>query len=191
MKKFLIGLGVVALLGFLAVMYVFSVKRSFVTQEHKIVTLQKKSQNSLSTMTNDLKSKGFVEGRYVKMLEMALDKLSSARKLNGALAVVNAIKEDNPEVSDDILKGIMNAIGGHYAKFESDQNATLDAVKILRDQTDPDNPILGDIAKYYGFPRINLDDYDKVVMSKAATKAFQTGELEAVNPFEESKAEKE
>ncbi len=192
MKKLWLILGVLVVVALLAAIYVFGVRNSFVSQEAKIVALQKKCQNTLSTMTNSLRSQGLVQAEYKDMLLKALDKVTSARKLSGALAVMNAIKEDNPTVSDDILKKIQNAIEGHYTKFESDQNTKVDAVRILRSQTDPAMFPRGAIAQFFGFPRITLDDYDQIIMSEEASKAFDTGKLAPVNPFgEESKAEKE
>lgn len=195
MKKlgifFVVGIGVLIVVVFLVTIYVVGVRNSFVGQERTIVALDKKCENTLSTMTNSLRSQGLVQKQYADMVLKAIDKLSSARKLSGALAVVNAIKEDNPTVSDDILKKILNAIEGHYAKFEADQNMKVDAVKIYRTQSDPDTFPRGAIAQAFGFPRIDLDKYDRVIMSQEAADAFETGKLAPVDPFGESKAEKQ
>jgi hypothetical protein len=103
--------------------------------------------------------------------------------IRGVAVVVNAIKEDNPNVSDEILRKIQNAIEGHYAKFEADQVTKVDAVTIYRAQADADTFPRGFLAQTFGFPRIDLDALDKVIMSEEASEAFQTGKLGPVDPF--------
>ena len=140
-------------------------------QEEGLKSQYKQNQNNYDNMwkkikevaqipemyTNDLKSvyEGAIKGRYGK---------------DGSQAVVQVIKEHNPNFDSSMYTQIQRVIESGRNNFSADQTTLLDKKRIYEKdlRSFPNNMLAG----LFGFPKINLAEID-IVTSDETDSAFK------------------
>jgi uncharacterized protein (UPF0333 family) len=175
-----IGLCVVLVIG--VGIYLFGINNSYANQEAAIKALHNKSKLAVSTLVNELPTQGLAVEKYQEILLKAIE---AAKKgtygPDGSKAVILALHEQNPNIDSEVIAKLQRVITARYSGVEAAQSATQDAIRIY--QGDLDSKPRGWIGRsLWGFPKINVADYD-VVIAGEAKEAFETHKLERVDPF--------
>lgn len=176
--KFWVVLGILAVL----VITVWSSYNSLVRQEIAFQEVHTKSKNALSRIINDMRSQGLAVDKYGEMVSKVLKEALQGRYgQKGAQGAVIAIAEQNPTIDSAVMTKLQAVISSGYAHFEQSQNEFIAARQAYKGTlaTFPSNIV----ANFFGFPRIKMDDFN-IVLSEEAGKAFDTGKMKPVNPFE-------
>jgi hypothetical protein len=154
------------------------VRNDFVRCENQLKAVVVDSQNVHASFTNGLKTQGLAVDKYG---DMVIKALTATHGQGGSQAAVLLLQKQNPDIDASIIGKLQAVIEAGYARFEQVQRSKIDTLRVYRNKLEsfPNNLI----ASTLNFPRVNLDEMEKIVTSADTKKAFSTGEMEPVNPF--------
>lgn len=180
MKKLGI-VGILAAIGLVGVACVGLLLGSFnkgVRFENNLKAFQAKGKNTLSTLANSLQSQGVVSEKYTSAVESAIKAASTGRYgASGVKAVALSIKEANIPVNDTLFVQWAAKADALWASYQADQNTVLDEVRRYRNWLqDPTTVITRTIG---GFPRIKLEEFEEIVVTEEADRAYKTKRVNA------------
>lgn len=149
-----------------------STQNDFVAQEASLEAQYMQNQNSYASYFNKVKEIAQVQKTYTNDLERLYKDAISARYGNeGTKALVEFIQENNPNLDASMYKQLMQVIEAGRNDFAADQKMLLDQRRVY--VTELNSFPSSAIAKFLGFPRIDLKKFDPV--TNAETKeAFST-----------------
>lgn len=169
--KIILGIfGVIVIFGVIAVSSVVGTRNDAVRQEAGIKAQYSQNQNNYSNYIAKLAETAQVPSMYMEDLTKLYSKVVEGRK-GSDQELFRFIKEANPTVDASIYKQIQQVIEAGRNSFEADQKTLLDKRRVYEValQSFPGNMVLG----AFGFPRLNLAEYDIVTDDKTA-EAFKT-----------------
>lgn len=155
-----------------------SINNTCVIQEQSIIAQYKQNQNNYDNYFKKLKETAQVPDIYVKDFKNVYDSIMSNRYGNeGSKAVFQWIQENNPTFDSNLYRQIQQVVEAGRNSFETNQKTLLDKKQIYESllRTFPD----GFIAKFMGFPKIKLEDYD-IVTSDITQEIFSTKKSEPI-----------
>lgn len=179
LAKVLIGVFVTGmLLTMMGVGSVIGINNDFVGQEAGLNAQYKQNQNNYDNMVK----KVLEVAQVPEMMTSDLEKVTKAAitgryGAEGSKAVFQFIKEQNPTVSSEIYLKVQQVIEAGRNSFEADQKVLLDKKRIY--ETQLNSFPTGAIARFMGFPRIDLAKID-IVTSARTEKAFDTKKDERI-----------
>lgn len=179
-KKFYVIGGVVLVLVLL--MMAVSYNNGFVSQEEGIIASHQDSKNVHASVFKNLKSQGVSVERYGDAVIEAIQAAMQGRYGGGSKAAFQWFKEHNPEISPDLYSKLQTSIEAGYNKFEAAQRNKIDRIRQYRSnlRSFPGSMVAG----FMGFPKIDLKEYEQIVLTGATEKAFEEGKDEPINPFD-------
>lgn len=153
-------------------------RNEFVRYENQLKAIAVDSQNVHSSFNNSIKSQGLTVEKYG---DMVIKALTATHGQGGSQAAVLMLQKQNPDIDASVIGKLQTVIEAGYARFEQVQRSKIDTLRVYRNKLEsfPNNLV----ASTFGFPRINLEEMEKIVTSADTKKAFGTGEMEPVNPF--------
>ena len=175
-------LGGIALVAVIGVVWLISSYNGLVRAENALKANHGKSKTALAAIMSDMKSQGLAVEKYGDMVMKALDASFKGRYgEKGVKAALIAIREDNPKIDAAVITKLQAVISSGYKHFEQAQNEVLAAKQAYsnRLQTFPSNIV----ASTFGFPTVDLDSFN-LVLTEDAMKAFDTGTMKRIDPFE-------
>lgn len=178
MTKVWVTLGVVGGLIVLALGVMIGARNDFIRQEAGIKAQYTQNQNNYDNYWKKLKESAQVPDMYTDDMRKVYDAAMSGRYGgDGSKAVMQWIKEQNPQVDASIYRQIQQTIEAGRASFEADQKALIDKKRVYEAGLEvfPSNLV----ASALGFPRVDLDSFG-IVTSAETKQAFETGESEPV-----------
>jgi hypothetical protein len=97
---------------------------------------------------------------------------------DGAQQTILFLTENYPNMDSKLRQQYIRAVEVGYTRFANTQRQMIQLKREYERQTDPDTWLSGDwVAKKYGFPRVDLSQYD-VILTKEARKADETKTLD-------------
>lgn len=177
--KVLLGLvAVLVVLGVVGVSSVIGINNSLVEQENGLTAQYKQNQNNYDNMTKKVLEVAQVPAMATEDLEKLTKAAISGRYgSEGSKAVFQFIQEQNPTVSADLYSKVQTVIEAGRNSFEADQKVLLDKKRIYQNNLNTFPNVF--IAKFLGFPKIDLDKID-IVTSNRTEKAFDTKKDESI-----------
>lgn len=166
--------------------YAASVRNNFVNLEERLDAKNEDTKNVYASISNSLKTQGLAVEKYNDTVIKAIEAAISGRYgKDGSQAAMQWIQENNPTIDPAITQKLMAVIEANYQKFETAQTEKLDIVREYKTQLRvfPNNIIAG----IFDYPTKDLKEIGKVITNAATTKAFETGEAEAIDPFSSEK----
>lgn len=160
---------------------IFSLRSSFIHQENGIKAQYRENQNVYDNFFKYVKETAQVSKEYTSQLKDVFDASIKGRcGKDGCKAQWLFLKEHNPNFDASLLKEVQIVIAAGRAKFEKNQKILLD--KKLMYDNDRAGIFAGWVANMFGFPRINLDEFD-IVTSDYTEQVFKDKKSEALSVF--------
>ena len=183
MKPLMIGCAVIAvgmlLCGGCTAMYGLSTVNREVSLRNQVQAKSQSNQASLDTMVKIISQKCQVSGTWLKGQKGLVEAIIAGRT-GGNL--FKSVQEQNPNLSPELFKDVMNSIEGERKRFLRDQTQLVDFVR--ERQTLIDSPLSGFVVKTFGtttkfYPRGDektpdgwSDDFQYTFVTSAATKTM-------------------
>jgi hypothetical protein len=147
--------------------------------EASIRAQYKEDQNNYDSFWKKITEMASISSNYAKDLATVFEKAERARNgQDGSKAVVSFIKEQNPNLSPDLYRQIMQEIAAGRESFAADQKTLLDKKKEY-EKTYLRFP--GSLyAGAMGFPHADMATMD-IVTSDETDSAFKTKKAGALN----------
>lgn len=181
MKTFLICLAITVGISLSVVSSVFSHRSAFIRHENGIKAQYKDNQNIYDNYFKKVQEIAQVPKEYAKQLKEVFEASIKGRcGKNGCQNQFLFIKEHNPNFDASLLKEVQVVIAAGRTKFEKSQRILLDK-KLMYDNARA-GVFAGLVADFFGFPRINLDDFD-IVTSDHTEQTFKDKKSESLKVF--------
>jgi hypothetical protein len=181
-----IALALAAVLGGIGLFFSYvSFRQDCVSYETAIAAQDKEMQNVDTKLTNSLKTQGLAVNEYKSLVIDAFKAANSGRYgQDGSKAMLQFIKEQNPNIDASLLKKLMVCAESGYAEFASAQTFKIDKVRAYKTMVEREQqvPLWGAIVTS-GFPRKPWEEFERVIVSGDTQKTWATGVKEAVDPF--------
>lgn len=180
-KSTIVGL---VILGLGAVMVIMSITKynTFVNLEEQLDAVHTDSKNIYSKISNNMRSQAGITDKYSKDVLKAIELSIGGRYgEGGAKQGMLWLKEQNPSMDVKMYTKLSSIVDAGYAEFADIQTRKTDVARRFKSamRVFPGNVIAG----MFGFPTKNMKEITMVVTNKATTKAFTTGEAEAIEMF--------
>lgn len=176
--KLLVVFGVVIMIAAIFAASVIGINNSFVRQEKGIEAQYTQNQNNYDSYWKKLQEVAQVPDMYTDDMRKVYNATMSGRYgPGGSSAVMQWIKEQNPQVDASIYRQVQQVIESGRNSFESDQRALIDKKRVYETslETFPNSLV----AEVFGFPRIDLAKFG-IVTSGQTQEAFASGQSEAL-----------
>lgn len=177
MKKYII-IGCSAVFTLLIFFSISGLYNSAIRQEKNIVATYEDMKNVLSQYSLKVAETAQIPTMYKDDLKEVYSSAISGRYgTDGSKAMMNWIKEHNPNFDSSLYKQIQQVIESGRNNFENKQRLLIDNKRQY--ETTLSYFFSGSILRILGFPRIQLSDY-KIVESKYSQESFSIGTAEAI-----------
>lgn len=172
-------LTVMVLTGVIALTSLMGIYNNCVSLEQTLEAQYKQNQNSYDKMYKTLVEMAGVKDSYAQDFKNIYDGLMKGRYGNdGSNQLFKMITESNPTLDSSVYKQLQQAIESNRGSFSADQKTLLDKKQVYQSFL---NQVPGGlIAKFMGFPKIDLAKID-IVTSDKTDKAFETKKDEPMN----------
>lgn len=148
------------------------INNEFVALEKGLEAQYKQNQNSYDKMYKTVVETANVQERYSKDFKTTYDSMMTGRYgEGGSKAVFQMITESNPQLDPSVYKQLQQLIESNRESFKADQQSLLDKKRVY--ETKLGQFPHGFVAKFMGFPRIDLSKID-IVTSERTEKTFET-----------------
>lgn len=175
-----IAIGVGAAFGLLVLLFlgsIFSFRSSAVSAEAGVKAQYKQNQNNYDNMWKKFRELSQVPQNYADDLKKVYDSAIQGRYgSSGSQATVQWIKEHNPTFDSSLYGKIQAAIEAGRNGFEADQKMLIDKKREYEVLLNGNTALY---ANVWGFPKIDLDQYD-IVTSETTDTAFKSKKADEV-----------
>ena len=173
------GIVVIAVIGLVAVAGIWNDCSRF---EADIKAQYSENQNNYDKMWKTITETAQVPGKYASDLkDLYVSTTRTRYGAGGSQAVLQFIKEHNPDLDPGLYKQVQQVIESGRIDFEAKQASLVDRKRIY-EGTVLNTAVTGRVAKALGFPRIDLSKYD-IVTSAETDGAFATKKAEPLKVF--------
>lgn len=171
-KMIMIGAGIALAVG--AVAGYVGAANSGNTFEQQIKYKFKDNENVLAQYGQKITEAAGVTGLAAEDLQKTIKSAISGRYgENGSTAVMQMITEQNPSIDATLYRNLQTMIAAGRDRFESAQTQRMAICQTY--ETKLGTVFGGTMMRIAGYPRIDLDNYCKVITTARADEAFRTG----------------
>jgi len=172
-------LGVGAVLVFSLIATFIGVNNSLVAQEEGITAQYSDNQNNYDNMFKKFQEAAQVNAMYTEDLKSVYDSAIKSRYgSDGSKALLQFIKEQNPNFDASLYKNLQAMIEAGRNSFQAAQTTILDKCRVYK--TDIRVFPNSFVASFLGFPKVNLQEKCTPVTSDRTDNAFKTKKDEAI-----------
>lgn len=183
MRKVIIGvvIGCISLfviVGFTVVQSGLWFYNDAIKQEKGIEAQYQQNQNNYDNFVKKIQEASQVPSMYTDDIRKVYSAVVTGRYgASGSKAMLQFIREQNPSMDAALYKQIQQLVEAGRDSFETNQTMLLDKKRVYQVTLGqfPNNLL----AKFFGFPKINLDKYD-IVTSDETSDAFSTKKSKAI-----------
>lgn len=175
--KIIIGFFVLTIGSVLAIGgYVMSVRSSANRMEKNVVYQYEQNKNNYDKMWKTFKETAQVTDMYAGDVQKLFSQVIEGRK-GSDQELFRMIKESNPTLDASIYKRLQEVIEAGRSDFEENQKMLLDKKKQYATFLDeiPEGPI----ASFFGFPKVDLNQF-QIVTSDRTEGTFKSGKDDEV-----------
>ncbi len=154
-------------------MYALSVRSSANRMEKNVVYQFEQNKNNYDKMWKTFKETAGITSMYTEDIEKVFKSAIQGRYgEGGSKAVFQMITEQNPNFDQSMYKRLQEIVEGGRSDFEENQKMLLDKKKQYVTFLDeiPEGPIAG----FFGFPKVDLNQF-QIVTSDRTQGAFEKG----------------
>ena len=166
-----------AAVGIISVVSVIGIYNECIGHEASIKAQYTENQNNYDKLFKTVAETAQVPTMYAKDLQDLYVSTTKTRYgQGGSKAVFQFIKEHNPTLDSSLYKQVQQVIESGRIDFESKQASLIDRKRVY-ESTVLNTAVTGTVAKFMGFPKIDLEKFG-IVTSATTDNAFSTKKAE-------------
>ena len=168
------------------VLFTIATYNSLVRDEEGIKAQEKVIDLAIDKMVKKIEGQGFVVKDFKNTLKEVLGTtIGEGGRAAAGGKFFNAVSERYPEIPQAVWRDMGQTMNAEYESMYSAQTSKIARIQTFR--TKLRNPVYL-IAKIVGgFPTIDLEKAEQVIVGTKARDARQTGTIETVDPFQPDK----
>ncbi|MCB0355175.1 MAG: hypothetical protein KDD64_16700 [Bdellovibrionales bacterium] len=174
--KWILG-GILALIA----IWTFSSYNTLVSAEENIRGQDKVVLTAVDSMVRKIRTAGATATNLKETIIEVMQNTIGPNGRGGAGSFINAVAERYPEVDASVWQSVIQTANAEYEAMEQAQNVKITMVAQFRKKLRQPQYIPAKMLG--GFPTIDLDWYDKLILGNKARQAGETGELGDIDPF--------
>jgi len=158
----------------------------FVRSENFITARHKDLQNVHGMVYQKMETASQPAKQYRDLVITSIEKSMTGRYGDdGVKAALLLITENQPQIDSTVYKELNDIISASFQALQTAQTDKIDAIRVYKDQYQvfPGNIV----ANLFGFPKMNIEEMEKLIVHSTTSKTFETGVMESPKLFDEKK----
>ena len=183
MAKFFVAVGLIMLVFVLGVGgCTFSTYNNLVDDEEGIRAQEKQIDIALDKMIKKIEGHGHVVKNFrATMVEVLATTIGAGGRAAAGGKFFQAVSERYPDIPSSVWTDLSATMGSEYESWAASQSTKVAKIETLRKRLRRPQYMLA--KSLGGFPTIDLEEHDKLILGSKARKGRETGVVETVDPF--------
>jgi hypothetical protein len=187
MKKTLIVLALIPIVLMLGIGgCTVSTYNTMVNDEEGIRAQEKQIDVAMDKMVKKIQGQGYVVEDFKETLVAVLGETIGAggRAASGG-KFFQAVSESYPTIPSKVWEDMANTMNDEYESFAASQSTKIAKLETYRKHLRRLHYLLA--KQFGGFPTIDLEEHDKLILGSEARESRETGVIETIDPFSANK----
>ena len=162
----------------------FSTYNTLIDDEEGIRAQEKQIDIALDKMIKKIQGQGYVVKNFKEtMIEVLGTTIGQGGRAASGGKFFQAVSERYPTIPSTVWTDLSATMGAEYESMAASQSTKVAKIESLRKHLRRPHYMLA--KGLGGFPTIDLEEHDKLILGSDARKGRETGVIETINPFEE------
>ncbi len=165
----------------------FSTYNTLVDDEEGIRAQEKQIDIAMDKMIKKIEGQGYAVTDFKEtMIQVLTETIGQGGRAAAGGKFFNAVSERYPTVPSAVWSDLAATMSAEYESMAASQSTKVAKVESLRKHLRRPQYLLA--KSLGGFPTIDLDEHDKLILGSKARESRKTGIIETVDPFAKARA---
>ncbi|MFP6770416.1 MAG: hypothetical protein VB859_19735 [Planctomycetaceae bacterium] len=183
-SKLLVAAGLIMLVSGLGIGgCVLTTYNTLVDDEEGIRAQEKQIDIAMDKMIKKIEGQGYVVANFKStLIEVLATTIGQGGRAASGGKFFQAVSERYPDVPSGVWSDMAATMNAEYESMAASQSTKVAKIESLRKHLRRPHYLLS--KGLGGFPTIDLEEHDKLILGSKARKGRETGVIETIDPFE-------